>query len=69
LKVTIDNWSLVQEKLRQFGINDTEYDSKGALQIIIAKNGERFELSGDTLEQFQKAGLAKLGIRIDRKKE
>jgi hypothetical protein len=69
LEVTVENWSLVQEKLRQFGIKDTQYDSKGAVTIIIAKNGQQFEFSWDTLEQFQKAGLTKLGVRIERKKE
>jgi hypothetical protein len=69
LKVTVDNWSFVQERIRQFGIKDTTYDSNGALQIIISNNNERFEFSRDTLEQFQKAGLTKLGIRIERKKK
>jgi hypothetical protein len=68
LKVTVDNWSFVQERIRQFGIKDTEYDSKGVLQIIIATNGERFEFSGNTLDQFNKSALTKIGIRIERKK-
>jgi hypothetical protein len=67
LNVTVDNWSLVQEKLHLFGIKVTEYDSEGAINMIIAKNGEHFEFSRETLEQFQKAGLTKPGIRIERK--
>ncbi len=59
----------MQERIRQFGIKDTTYDSNGALQIIILKNDERFEFSRDALEQFQKSGLTKLGIRIERKKK
>ena len=50
----------------RIGIKDAEYDSSGELHIIIASNGERYEFSRDTLEQFQKAGLTKLGIRIQK---
>jgi hypothetical protein len=69
LKVTVENWTLVQEKLRQLGIKSSEYDSERAVRIITANNGEQFEFFRDTLEEFKKAGLAKLGVRIERKKE
>ena len=59
----------MQDRIRQFGIKDITYDSNGALQIIITKNDEQYEFSRETLEQFQKAGLTKLGIRIERKKK
>ena len=59
----------MQERIRQFGIKDAIYDSNGALQTIISENDERFEFSRNTIEEFQKAGLTKLGIRIERKKK
>ena len=62
--VTAENWSHVQEKLRQFGIKDTQYDSDGALQIVIAKNDERFEFSRETFEQFKNADLLRIGVRV-----
>jgi len=64
LKVTRDNWSYVQKKAREVGIKDAEYNSKGELQAIVTKDGERFEFSTELFEQIKNAGLLRLGRRI-----
>jgi len=64
LKVTRDNWSYVQKKAREVGIKDAEYNSKGELQAIVTKDGERFEFSTELFEQFKNAGLLRHGRRI-----
>lgn len=64
MKVTRDNWSYVQKKAREVGIKDAEYNSKGELQAIVTKDGERFEFSTELFEQIKNAGLLRLGRRI-----
>ena len=66
MQVSLDNWKQVQQKLREVGIASVERSSKEELQVIIAKDGERFEFSKDIFEKFKAAGLLKLGIRIRR---
>jgi hypothetical protein len=68
LKITLENWPYVQKKAREVGIKDAEYNSKGELQAIVTKDGERFEFSVEAFEQFKNAGLLRLGrgLRHDR---
>ncbi len=63
MKITIENWPYVQEKAREVGIENAEYNSKGELQAIVTKGGERFEFSAEAFEQFRNAGFLKLGRR------
>ena len=64
MQVRIDNWKQVQQRLREVEIERVERGSKEELQVIIAKDGERFEFSEDVFEKFKAAGLLKLGIRV-----
>jgi hypothetical protein len=64
LKITLENWPNVQKKAREIGIKDVEYGSKGALAVIITKDGERFEFTVEAYEQFKDAGLLRLGRPI-----
>jgi hypothetical protein len=64
LKITLENWPYVQKKAREVGIKDAEYNSKGELQAIVTKDGERFEFSIEVFEQFKNAGLLRLGRRV-----
>jgi len=64
LKITLENWPYVQKKAREVGIEDGEYNSKGELQAIVTKDGERFEWSAEAFEQFKDSGLLRLGRRI-----
>jgi hypothetical protein len=67
VKVTPENWDSIQETIRKVGIKDTEDYPNGALKVIIANNGERFEFSEETFKQSKNAGLLKLGFRLGRK--
>ena len=64
MKITLENWPYVQKKAREVGIEDGEYNSKGELQAIVTKDGERFEWSAEAFEQFKDSGLLRLGRRI-----
>ena len=68
VKVTLENWDSIQETIRKVGIKDTEDYPNGALKLIIANNGDRFEFSEETFKQFNYAGLLKVGIRLGRTK-
>ncbi len=63
MKITIENWPYVQKKASEVGIENTEYNSRGELQAIVTKEGERFEFSAEAFEQFRNAGLLRLGHR------
>ena len=69
MKFTLENWSYIQKKVREVGIRNAEYNSKGELQAFTTKDGERFEFSRETFEQFKNAGLLKLGLRVEEKGE
>ncbi len=64
MKVTLENWNYVQQKLREVGIRNEERNSKEELQALTTKDGERFEFSRETFEQFKNAGLLKIGRRL-----
>ncbi len=63
MKMTLNNWTYIQQKIREVGIEKIEYNSEEKLQSIITKGGERFEFSPEAFEQFKVAGLLKLGTR------
>lgn len=65
MKVTLENWNYLQQKVRETGIQKSEYNSKDELKAITTKDGERFEFSRETFDQFKNAGLLKIGRRIE----
>ena len=66
MKVNVENWDTVRTRLLQVGIKDTEDYPNGALKTIIASDGQRYEFSKETFDQFKKAGWLRLGIRVQR---
>ena len=64
LKVTVENFGEVQKKVREFGIDNVEYGPRGELQEFTTKDGQRFEFSPESFEEFKLAGLLRLGRRI-----
>ena len=64
MKITLENLPYVQKKAREVGIENAEYNSKGELQTVVTKDGERFEFSAEAFEQFKNSGLLKLGRGI-----
>ena len=68
VRVTLENWDSIQETIRKVGIKDTEDYPNGALKLIIANNGDRFEFSQETFKHFKNAGLLRVGFRLGRKK-
>jgi hypothetical protein len=64
LKITLENWPYVQTKAREVGIEHVEHNSKGELQAIVMKDGERFEFTVEAFEQFKNSGLPRLGRPI-----
>jgi hypothetical protein len=68
MKISVENWDSVRASILQVGIKDTEDYPDGALKTIVANDGQRYEFSRTSFEQFKKAGLLKLGIHVRRKK-
>ena len=60
MKVTVENFSEVQERVRAFGIDTVEYGPQGELQTFTTKDGQRFEFPPESFEEFKLAGLLKL---------
>jgi hypothetical protein len=60
LKVTVENVSEVQKRVREFGIADVEYGPQGELQAFTTKDGQRFEFPPESFEEFKRAGLLRL---------
>lgn len=67
--VTIENWSEVEHDLQTNGIADAEYDGSGTLTAIMARSGQRYEVSKDLFVELQLRGLVMfaLGGRVDRR--
>jgi len=68
MKVTIQNWSTIEKTIRDVGIRQVERDSMDVLQAVITNDGQRFEFSQQVFEEFKKAGLLRLGVRINKQK-
>jgi hypothetical protein len=66
LKVTVENFSEVQKRVREFGIDKVEYGPKGELQAFTTKDGKWFEFPLESLEEFKSAGLLRLVRRTTR---
>jgi hypothetical protein len=66
LKVTVENFSEVQKRVREFGIDKVEYGPKGELQAFTTKDGKRFEFPLESFEEFKRAGLLRLVRRTTR---
>ena len=66
MKVTIENWSSVQQEIRKSGIKAIARDSNEVLQVITTNSGDKFEFSLELFEQFKNAGLLKIGIKVNR---
>ena len=66
MKVTIDNWDSVQREIRESGIKAVERDSNEVLKVITTVKGDKFEFSIELFEEFKKAGLLKLGVKVNR---
>jgi hypothetical protein len=64
LKITIENLPYLQKKALNVGIENAEYNSKGELQVIVTKKGERYEFSTEAFEQFRNSGLLRPGQRL-----
>ena len=64
MKVTVENFGEVQNRVRECGIDTVEYGPRGEVQAFTTKDGQRFEFPPESFEEFKRAGLAKLGIRI-----
>jgi len=64
LKVTVENWPALPKKVLEFGIQHVEYNDRGELQFFVTNDGEKFEFSHETFEQFKNAGLLRLGRRV-----
>jgi hypothetical protein len=63
MRITLDNFNEVRQKILESGIDHVEYDSDQKLQFIVLKSGDRFEFTEEAFEQFKKAGLLRRGIR------
>jgi hypothetical protein len=63
LKVTVENFSEVQKRVREFGIDDVEHGPLEELQAFTTKDGQRFEFPPESFEEFKRAGLLRLGRR------
>ena len=63
LKVRAENFSEVQKRVREFGIDNVQYGPQGELQVFTTKDGQRFEFPPESFEEFKLAGLLKLGRR------
>ena len=64
MKVTVENWPSVQKRALESGISNVEYNDRGELQFFVTNDGEKFEFSHETFEQFKNAGLLRLGRRV-----
>lgn len=66
LKVTVEDFSEVQTKVREFGIDKVKYGLGEVLRAFTTKDGERFEFAPELLEEFKRAGLLKLVRRTEK---
>ena len=64
MKVTVENFSEVQNRVREFGIDTVGYGPRGEVEAFKTKDGQRFEFPPESFEEFKRAGLVKLGKRI-----
>ena len=65
MKITLDNWDEVRNKILKLGIAHAEYDYNKKLHVVITKSGEQFEFSPEAFDQFKNADLLQRGKRID----
>lgn len=63
MKVTVENFSEVQKRVDEFGIDNVEYGPRGELQVFRTKDGQRFEFPPESFEEFKLAGILRLGRR------
>jgi len=70
MNVSVENWKDAERNIREVGVKEAIYDSGDVLQIIVLKNGDRYEFTMEICKQLQSQGLitAKLGRRVETQK-
>jgi hypothetical protein len=63
MRITLKNFDEIRKKIIESGIDRVKYDSDQKLQLMVSKNGDRFEFTEEAFKEFKKAGLLQRGIR------
>ena len=63
MRITLNNFKEIQQKILESGIDRVEYDANQKLQLIVSKSGDRFEFTEEAFIKFKKSGLLHRGIQ------
>ena len=64
MKITVKNFDEVRQKVIEVGIQDVRRGPRGELLSFTTRDGQAYEFDPAELDEFQRAGLVRLGRRM-----